>query len=26
VVGEYKPTKFGFNGYVRNRKPADYAK
>jgi Trehalose utilisation len=26
IVGEYKPTNFGFNGYVKGRKPADYAK
>jgi hypothetical protein len=24
-VGEYKPTKFGFGGYVKGKKPADYA-
>ena len=26
LVGEYKPTKFGFGGFVKERKPADYAK
>lgn len=26
IVGEYKPTKFGFNGFVKGKKPADYAK
>jgi type 1 glutamine amidotransferase len=26
LVGEYHPTKFGFGGYVKGRKPADYAK
>lgn len=26
VVGEFKPTKFGFNGFVKGKKPADYAK
>ena len=25
TVGEFKPTKFGFNGYVKGKKPADYA-
>ena len=25
LVGEFKPTKFGFNGCVKGRKPADYA-
>jgi type 1 glutamine amidotransferase len=24
LVGEFKPTKFGFNGYVKGKKPADY--
>ena len=24
VVGEYKPTPFGFGGYVKGRKPADH--
>jgi type 1 glutamine amidotransferase len=24
VVGDYKPTKFGFNGYIKGKKPADY--
>ncbi|MDA8744273.1 ThuA domain-containing protein [Rubripirellula amarantea] len=24
IVGEYEPTKFGFNTYVPGRKPADY--
>src|SRR5690606_2492459 len=26
LVGEFKPTKFGFNGYVKGKKPSDYAK
>jgi hypothetical protein len=26
LVGEYKPTRFGFGGYVKGKKPADYAK
>ena len=26
VVGEYKPTRFGFNGYVKGKKPLDYAR
>jgi type 1 glutamine amidotransferase len=26
LVGEYKPTKFGFNTFIRGKKPADYAK
>ena len=26
LVGEYQPTKFGFGGFVKERKPADYAK
>ena len=26
LVGEFKPTKFGFNGHVRGKKPNDYAK
>lgn len=26
IVGEYKPTKFGFNGYIKGKKPADYAR
>jgi hypothetical protein len=26
IVGDYKPTKFGFGGYVKKKKPADYAK
>jgi hypothetical protein len=25
LVGEYKPTRFGFNGFVKGRTPADYA-
>ncbi|MBC8115591.1 MAG: ThuA domain-containing protein, partial [Candidatus Saccharimonas sp.] len=25
-VGEFKPTKFGFGGFVKGKKPADYAK
>ncbi len=25
LVGEFKPTKFGFNGHVKGKKPADYA-
>lgn len=25
IVGEFKPTPFKFNGYVKGRKPADYA-
>jgi type 1 glutamine amidotransferase len=24
IVGEYKPTKFGFKGYIKGKKPADY--
>ncbi len=24
IVGEYKPTPFGFNGFVKGRKPEDY--
>jgi hypothetical protein len=24
IVGEYRPTDFGFNGYRKNHKPADY--
>ena len=24
LVGEFKPTKFGFNGFVKGKKPADY--
>jgi type 1 glutamine amidotransferase len=24
IVGEYKPTPFGFGGYVKGRKPADF--
>lgn len=24
IVGEFKPTKFGFNGFVKGKKPADY--
>ena len=24
IVGEFKPTKFGFKGFVRGKKPADY--
>ena len=26
LVGEFKPTKFGFGGFVKEKKPADYAK
>jgi hypothetical protein len=26
IVGDYKPTPFKFNGYIKGRKPADYAK
>ena len=26
LVGEYKPTRFAFGGYVKGKKPADYAK
>jgi hypothetical protein len=26
LVGEFKPTKFAFNGYVKGKRPADYAK
>jgi hypothetical protein len=26
LVGEYRPTKFGFGTYVKGKKPADYAK
>jgi len=26
LVGEFKPTRFAFNGYVKGKKPADYAK
>ena len=26
IVGDFKPTKFGFNGFVKGKKPADYAK
>lgn len=26
LVGEFKPTKFGFNGFAKGKKPADYAK
>lgn len=26
IVGEYRPSKFGFGGYVKMKKPADYAK
>jgi hypothetical protein len=26
LVGEYAPTKFAFNGFVKGKKPADYAK
>jgi len=26
LVGEFKPTKFGFHGFVKGKKPADYAK
>lgn len=25
LVGEYKPTPFGFGGFVKDRRPADYA-
>jgi hypothetical protein len=25
IVGEYKPTPFGFNGFVKGKKPSDYA-
>jgi hypothetical protein len=24
VVGEFKPTPFGFNGFVKGKKPSDY--
>lgn len=24
IVGEFKPTKFGFNGFIKGKKPADY--
>ena len=24
LVGEFKPTKFGFKGYVKGKKPSDY--
>ena len=26
LVGEFKPTKFGFDGFIKGKKPADYAK
>ena len=26
LVGEYKPSPFKFGGYVKGKKPADYAK
>jgi type 1 glutamine amidotransferase len=26
IVGEFKPTKFGFNGFVKGKKPDDYVK
>jgi type 1 glutamine amidotransferase len=26
LVGEFKPTRFGFNGFIKGKKPADYAK
>ena len=26
LVGEFKPTKFAFNGFVKGKRPADYAK
>lgn len=26
IVGDFKPTRFGFNGFVKGKKPADYAK
>jgi len=26
LVGEFKPTRFGFGTYVKGKKPADYAK
>jgi hypothetical protein len=26
IVGEYQPTRFKFDGYVRGKTPADYAK
>jgi hypothetical protein len=26
IVGDYKPIPFGFKGYVKGKKPADYAK
>lgn len=25
IVGDYRPTSFGFHGFVKGRKPADYA-
>lgn len=25
IVGKYEPTKFGFDGFVKGKKPADYA-
>ena len=25
IVGEYKPTKYAFNGYTKGKKPADFA-
>lgn len=26
IVGEFRPTNFGFNGFIKGKKPADYAK
>lgn len=26
IVGEYKPTRFGFNGFIKGKLPADYAR
>ena len=26
LVGDYKPTRFGFNGFIKGKKPSDYAK
>ena len=26
IVGDFKPTKFGSNGFIKGKKPADYAK
>ena len=25
IVGEYKPTKYSFNGYTKGKKPVDFA-